>query len=304
MRPRIPVPPPDHAATDPARAAPPVLKAAPPVRAAAMSALGFDDAALEGLALELRAASDIDTALLSDIDGADRTGTGTGRGGGAGAARGNGARSRCCRLGAIPAGGAVRCGAGAVSGPPVRGRCGVAGGGARSDGARSVQNRSGGPRARCALGKAVARSGELSAWRGAGGGGGARFWGAVCVGGGRTPGAVGFGPGTAPLPQRSAVCRRQPRPAVTSPPGLLSVVPPGFPRAVGRGVGEGRHRARCSAGRPRLPSPRYPPAPQLPAAVGLSGPLGAVAASWGGSAGWGRCRLDAAVPAIGPRSPV
>lgn len=33
-----------------------------------MSALGFDDAALEGLALELRAASDIDTALLSDID--------------------------------------------------------------------------------------------------------------------------------------------------------------------------------------------------------------------------------------------
>lgn len=136
-----------------------------------MSALGFDDAALEGLALELRAASDIDTALLSDIDGADRTGTGTGRGGGAGAARGNGARSRCCRLGAIPAGGAVRCGAGAVSGPPVRGRCGVAGGGARSDGARSVQNRSGGPRARCALGKAVARSGELSAWRGAGGGG-------------------------------------------------------------------------------------------------------------------------------------
>lgn len=110
MRPRIPVPLPDHAATDPARAAPPVLKAAPPVRAAAMSALGFDDAALEGLALELRAASDIDTALLSDIDGADRTGTGTGRGGGAGAARGNGARSRCCRLGAIPAGGAVRCG--------------------------------------------------------------------------------------------------------------------------------------------------------------------------------------------------
>ncbi|XP_015732133.1 sterol regulatory element-binding protein 1 isoform X4 [Coturnix japonica] len=33
-----------------------------------MSALSFDDAALEGLALELRAASDIDTALLSDID--------------------------------------------------------------------------------------------------------------------------------------------------------------------------------------------------------------------------------------------
>ncbi|OXB68757.1 hypothetical protein ASZ78_002172 [Callipepla squamata] len=34
-----------------------------------MSALSFDDAALEGLALELRTASDIDTALLSDIDG-------------------------------------------------------------------------------------------------------------------------------------------------------------------------------------------------------------------------------------------
>ncbi|XP_072205080.1 sterol regulatory element-binding protein 1 isoform X2 [Excalfactoria chinensis] len=33
-----------------------------------MSAPCFDDAALEGLALELRAASDIDTALLSDID--------------------------------------------------------------------------------------------------------------------------------------------------------------------------------------------------------------------------------------------
>ncbi|XP_042684036.1 sterol regulatory element-binding protein 1 isoform X2 [Centrocercus urophasianus] len=33
-----------------------------------MSALSFDDATLEGLALELRAASDIDTALLSDID--------------------------------------------------------------------------------------------------------------------------------------------------------------------------------------------------------------------------------------------
>lgn len=42
--------------------------------AAGMSALAFDDAALEGLApsLGLSGASDIDTALLSDIDGASR----------------------------------------------------------------------------------------------------------------------------------------------------------------------------------------------------------------------------------------
>lgn len=277
MRPRIPVPPPDHAATGPAQAAPPVLKVPLPVRAAAMSALSFDDATLEGLALELRAASDIDTALLSDIDGADRTGTGTGRGGGAGP----GCRGRCCsEKSCVLAGVSARrdtggrCGAagpGAVTEPLVRGRW---------DGAHPVQNRAGGgPRSRCTLGKTVARSGELSARHGAGGVMG--FWGAVCTAGGRTPGAVGFGPGTAPLPQRSALCRRQPRPSVTSPPGLLSVVPPGFPRAVGRWVGVGRLRARCSAGRPRLRSPRHPPAPQLPVTVGLSEPLGAVAASWG-----------------------
>lgn len=41
-----------------------------------MSALAFDDAALEGLApsLSLSGASDIDTALLSDIDGGSRRG--------------------------------------------------------------------------------------------------------------------------------------------------------------------------------------------------------------------------------------
>lgn len=41
-----------------------------------MSALAFDDAALEGLApsLGLSGPSDIDTALLSDIDGASRRG--------------------------------------------------------------------------------------------------------------------------------------------------------------------------------------------------------------------------------------
>lgn len=41
-----------------------------------MSALAFDDAALDGLApsLGLSGASDIDTALLSDIDGASRRG--------------------------------------------------------------------------------------------------------------------------------------------------------------------------------------------------------------------------------------
>lgn len=44
--------------------------------AAGMSALAFDDSALEGLApsLGLSGASDIDTALLSDIDGASRRG--------------------------------------------------------------------------------------------------------------------------------------------------------------------------------------------------------------------------------------
>lgn len=41
-----------------------------------MSSLAFDDEALEGLSpsLGLSGASDIDTALLSDIDGASRAG--------------------------------------------------------------------------------------------------------------------------------------------------------------------------------------------------------------------------------------
>lgn len=68
-----------------------------------MSALAFDDAALEGLApsLGLSGASDIDTALLSDIDGASRRGRdGAGLGPGWG---GSGARcKRGSGLAAVP----------------------------------------------------------------------------------------------------------------------------------------------------------------------------------------------------------
>lgn len=66
-----------------------------------MSALAFDDAALEGLtpSLGLSGASDIDTALLSDIDGASRPGERAGGVTGARCTAGGG-------LGAIPALGA------------------------------------------------------------------------------------------------------------------------------------------------------------------------------------------------------